>query len=357
MPSAPAQVVAASPRQASPAPRFLRALAGETLDRPPVWFMRQAGRYLPEYREMRAKAPDFIAFCLDPEAAAEVTLQPMRRFPYDAAIVFADILLIPRALGQAVWFEAGEGPRLGPLPPVEALRERVEGAAGELEAVCETLRRVRAALEPERALIGFAGAPWTVLTYMLQGKGGERDEAIAKAYADPAGTDALLAVLVEATARYLAAQAQAGAQALQIFESWAEGLAEDLFERLVLASHAALVARLRELGCDTPLIGFPRGAGALVERYAEEVRVQGVGLDTQATGALGRRIQAGGQAVQGALDPLLLRAGGPALSTRVTRLLEQWGSGPYVFNLGHGILPDTPIAHVEAVLAQVTGTR
>ncbi len=358
-PSAP-PAAAAIP---GPAPRLLRALAGETLDRPPVWFMRQAGRYLPEYREMRGRAPDFVAFCLDPQAAAEVTLQPMRRFPFDAAIVFADILLIPRALGQEVWFEAGEGPRLGALPPVEALRERVEGAAGELQPVCETLRRVREALEPGRALIGFAGAPWTVATYMLQGRGGERDGAIAKAYAEPERIDALLAVLTEATARYLAAQAQAGAQALQIFESWAEGLAEDLFERLVLAPHARLVARLRELGCGTPLIGFPRGAGALLERYAEDVPVQGVGLDTQTPALLGRRIQAGGpgagpgagKAVQGALDPLLLRAGGPALTRRVTRLLEQWGSGPYVFNLGHGILPDTPIAHVEAVLGQVTG--
>ena len=349
----------APPSDTPPAgrPRFLRALAGETLDRPPVWFMRQAGRYLPEYREMRARAPDFIAFCLDPEAAAEVTLQPMRRFPYDAAIVFADILLIPRALGQAVWFEAGEGPRLGPLPPLEALREHVAGAAEALDPVCETLRRVRAALEPERALIGFAGAPWTVATYMLEGRGGRRDEAIAKAYADPVGIDALLSVLVEATAHYLAAQGRAGAQALQIFESWAEGLAEDLFERLVLAPHQRLVARLRELGCDTPLIGFPRGAGALLERYAEEVETQGVGLDTQTPALLGRRIQAGGRTVQGALDPLLLRAGGPALSARVTRLMEQWGSGPYVFNLGHGILPDTPIPHVEAVLAQVTGVR
>ena len=352
---------ASSSASASPErPRLLRALADETADRPPVWFMRQAGRYLPEYREMRAKAPDFIAFCLDPQAAAEVTLQPLRRFPYDAAIVFADILLIPRALGQEVWFETGEGPRLGPLPAVEALRERVEGAAGALCAVGETLRRVRAELDREnrgRALIGFAGAPWTVATYMLQGRGGGRDAAIAQAYADPAAIDALLAVLVEATARYLVMQAQAGAQALQIFESWAEGLAEDLFERLVLGPHARLVARLRELGCELPLIGFPRGAGSLLERYAEEVEVQAVGLDTQTPALLGRRIQAGGRTVQGALDPLLLRAGGPQLSTRVNRLLEQWGSGPYVFNLGHGILPDTPLAHVEAVLAQVTGER
>ena len=344
---------------AAEAPRLLRALAGETLDRPPVWFMRQAGRHLPEYREMRARQPDFIAFCLDPEAAAEVTLQPLRRFPYDAAIVFADILLIPRALGQRVWFEAGEGPRLGELPSVEALRERVDGVAEALDPVCETLRRVRAALEPARSLIGFAGAPWTVLTYMLQGRGGGRDAAIAQAYAEPERIDALLAVLVEATARYLAAQGRAGAQALQVFESWAEGLAEDLFERLVLGPHARLVARVRELGCDLPLIGFPRGAGGLLERYAEEVDVQAVGLDTQTPALVGRRIQAGGpgvgKAVQGALDPLLLRAGGPALTRRVNRLLEQWGSGPYVFNLGHGILPDTPVAHVEAVLAQVTG--
>ena len=353
--SSPATLPPASPHAALPArPALLRVLAGERTVRPPVWFMRQAGRHLPEYRALRATAPDFVAFCLDPVKAAEATLQPMRRFPYDAAIVFADILLVPRALGQEVRFEAGEGPRLGPLPSVGSMRDLAVGAGGALCVVGETLARVRAALEPERALIGFAGAPWTVATYMLQGRGGERDAAIARAYAEPEATDALLEVLVEATAHYLVMQARAGAQALQLFESWAEGLAEDLFDRLVVGPHRRLLARLRALGCDLPVIGFPRGAGALLEGYAQAVPVQAVGLDTQTPAAFGRRLQAGGMAIQGALDPLLLRAGGPALDRRVEALLAQWGGGPYVFNLGHGILPDTPIPHVEQVLARVT---
>ncbi len=315
--------------------------------------MRQAGRYLPEYRALRATTPDFISFCLDPEKAAEATLQPMRRFPLDAAIVFADILLIPRALGQEVWFETGEGPRLGELPSLEVLSAHVEQAGEALSAVGETLTRVRAALEPERALIGFAGAPWTVLTYMLEGRSSDRSGARAMAYAQPGRMDALLDVLVEATWRYLAMQVSAGAQALVLFESWAEGLPQDLFERLVIQPHARLISRLREAGVTAPLIGFPRGGGSLVVEYAERVAVEAVALDTQASARLGQDIQASGRAIQGALDPQLLRAGGPALERRVDQLLEQWGSGPYVFNLGHGVLPDTPVAHVERVIRQV----
>ena len=336
-------------------PRLLRALAGETLDRPPVWFMRQAGRSLPEYRELRTRAADFIAFCHDPEMAAEATLQPMRRFPFDAAIVFADILLLPRALGQDVWFEAGEGPRLSPLPPIEALAREVEASTGRLADIGETLRRVRAQLEPERALIGFAGAPWTVATYMIEGRGSSREAARAFAHSDPQRLDALLEVLVEATARYLVMQARSGAQVLKLFESWAEGLAEDVFERVVVAPHAAIVEKLRAAGVTAPVIGFPRGAGALVEAYAEGVPVEGVALDTQAPAALGRRLQAQGRTIQGALDNLLLRQGGPALDARVDQLLDQWGQGPYIFNLGHGVLPDTPIAHISRVVERVTG--
>lgn len=338
-------------------PVFLRALRGETLERPPVWFMRQAGRYLPEYRALRAQAPDFIAFCLNPEMAAEATLQPMRRFGFDAAIVFADILLLPQALGQKVWFESGEGPRLGALPPVEAMREKAEGAGEALAQVGQTLGLVRAGLEADRALIGFAGAPWTVATYMLDGEAraigkGERAAARTHAYAEPDKVDALLAVLVEATAHYLKMQADAGAQALQIFESWAEGLPDDLFERLVLRPHQALVRRVRELGVTAPLIGFPRGSAALVEDYARQVDIQAVGLDTACPLEVGRRVQAV-KPIQGALDPLLLRAGGAALDRRVDQLIAAWGHGPWVFNLGHGILPDTPIAHVEQVLSRI----
>ena len=336
-------------------PRLLRTLAGERTSRPPIWLMRQAGRYLPEYRALRATTPDFIAFCLDPKKAAEATLQPMRRFPLDGAIVFADILLIPRALGQDVWFEAGEGPRLGALPELGVLRDHIEQVAEALSPVGETLSRVRAALEPDRALLGFAGAPWTVLTYMLEGRSSDRTAARTAAYADPERIDALLNVLVEATWRYLAMQAKAGAQVLVLFESWAEGLSEDLFQRLVVEPHRRLIDRLRHAGVTTPVIGFPRGAGALVEGYAHRVDVQGVALDTQASAELGQRVQAMGKVIQGALDPLLLRAGGPALDARVDRLMEQWGDGPHIFNLGHGVLPDTPVSHVEQVIARVTG--
>ena len=336
---------------------FLRVLSGERQSSPPVWFMRQAGRYLPEYRALRATAPDFIAFCLNPEMAAEATLQPLRRFPFDAAIVFADILLIPGALGQEVWFEAGEGPRLGALPEIAAMRPRVEDAGRALSQVGETLTRVRSELTPDKALIGFAGAPWTVATYMLDGVArtigkGERANARTYAYAEPEKVEALLEVLVEATAWYLKMQASAGAQALQIFESWAEGMPDDLFETLVLKSHQKLVARVRELGVTVPLIGFPRGSAALAERYAGEVDVQAVGLDTACPLEVGRRVQAI-KPIQGALDPLLLRAGGERLDRRVDQLLQAWGDGPWVFNLGHGILPDTPIAHVERVLGRI----
>lgn len=317
--------------------------------------MRQAGRSLPEYRELRARAGDFIAFCHNPEMAAEATLQPMRRFPLDAAIVFADILLIPRALGQDVWFEAGEGPRLGELPPIEALRDQIEASTGRLADIGETLSRVRAELEPERALIGFAGAPWTVATYMLEGRGSQREAARTYAYQNPEKLDALLEVLVESTARYLVMQAKAGAQVLKLFESWAENLAEDMFARIVIGPHKAIIEKVRAAGIDTPFIGFPRGAGALVQNYAGQVPVQAVALDTQASAELGRNIQAGGKTIQGALDNLLLRAGGPALDARVDALIEQWNGGPYIFNLGHGVMPDTPIEHIERTLRRVTG--
>jgi uroporphyrinogen decarboxylase len=287
---------------------------------------------------------------------AKATLQPMRRFAFDAAIVFADILLIPMALGQAVWFEAGEGPRLGRLPELSVLRGHLDEIELTLAPVAETLRLVRGALEPERALIGFAGGPWTVATYMLEGRGGDRVGARSAVFSDPDRVDRLIDVLVEASARYLGMQVRAGAQVLQLFESWAELLPEDVFEQVVTAPHARIVARLREMGVHAPVIGFPRGAGALVEDYATGANVQGIGLDVQAPADLGRRLQAEGLAIQGALDPLLLRAGGPLLDARVERLLDQWGEGRYIFNLGHGVLPDTPIENIERVVRRVTGS-
>lgn len=338
-------------------PLLLQVLSGQTPPRPPVWFMRQAGRFLPEYRALRATTPGFIEFCLDPQKAAEATMQPMRRFGFDAAIVFADILLIPRALGQEVWFEAGEGPRLGALPELARMRELAPAAGEALKSVGQTLSIVRGELEPERALIGFAGAPWTVATYMLDGEArtigkGERAQARAYAYRDPEGVDALLAILVEATAHYLKMQADAGAQVLKIFESWAEGLPDDLFDRLVLKPHQALVARVRELGVTQPLIGFPRGSAALAEDYARQCGVQAVALDTACPLPVGQRVQAI-KPVQGALDPMLLVQGGAALDQRIDALRAAWGQGPWIFNLGHGITPDVPIAHVEQALRRI----
>jgi len=335
-------------------PLLLRALAKERLVRPPVWLMRQAGRYLPEYRALRAEAKDFVAFCLDPEMAAEATLQPMRRFALDAAIVFADILLLPLALGQKVWFEAGEGPRLGPLPDNTALAREMDTAMGVLAPVAETLANVREALEPHRALIGFAGAPWTVATYMIEG-GGSRDRAKARAlvYDDPGRVDGLIEILVETTAQYLALQAAAGADVLKLFDSWTDNLPEDEFERLVIGPHAAIVRRLRQLGVSTPVIGFPRSAGVLVEGYAARAGVDAVALDVQAPLAWGRSLQKT-VPIQGALDPLLLRAGGEALDRRVDALLNAWGGGPYIFNLGHGIVLDTPVENVARLVERVT---
>lgn len=338
-----------SPKVLAP---ILAALAGETLTSPPVWFMRQAGRSLPEYRALREEAADFIAFCFNPKMAAEATLQPMRRFPMDAAIVFADILLLPIALGQKVWFEAGEGPRLGELPSLAQMERGIEGAAEFLAPIGETLTRVRSELEPERTLIGFAGAPWTVATYMLEGKGGDRAKVRTLAYTDPEKVDALIDILVEATARYLAMQEKAGAQVLKLFESWAEHLSEDMFERLVIGPHSRIVKRLRELGVKAPVIGFPRGAGTLVERYAHKAGVDCVALDETAAGHFGRRLQER-VTIQGALDNLLLRAGGPALDRRIEQLRMNWGDGPWIFNLGHGVLPDTPIAHIEQALRAI----
>ena len=338
-----------------PRPLLLRALSGEVLPRPPIWFMRQAGRYLPEYRALRSQVKDFISFCLNPVMAAEATLQPMRRFPLDAAIVFADILLVPLALGQKVWFEEGEGPKLGPLPGISELEVSLDGALALLAPVGETLADVREALDPDRALIGFAGAPWTVATYMIEG-GSSRDRAKARAlaYEDPARIDALIEVLVEATARYLTLQAASGADVLKLFDSWSDNLPEDLFERLVTSPHARIVKRLRDAGVTQPVIGFPRGAGALVENYAERAGVDAVALDVQASADLGRRLQ-GRLTIQGALDPILLRSGGKALDERVEQMIAQWSGGPYVFNLGHGILPDTPIEHVARVISRVAG--
>jgi uroporphyrinogen decarboxylase len=340
---------------AAPPNRFLRTLAGQAQETPPIWLMRQAGRYLPEYREIRAQAASFLDFCYTPRLAAEATLQPIRRFGFDAAIVFSDILVVPDALGQAVSFESGEGPRLAPIESragLAALRETLD--FGRLEPVFETLDRVRASLTDDIALIGFCGAPWTVASYMVAGRG-TSDQAPARlfAYREPALFSELIALLVEVSADYLVRQLQAGAQAVQIFDSWAGVLPVAELERWCLAPLRALVAKVRAHAPDAPIIAFPRGAGAALTTFADIDGLAAISLDTAvapawAAGALPRRL-----ALQGNLDPLALLAGGDRLDEGVDRILEDIAGAPHIFNLGHGILPETPIEHVEQLAARV----
>lgn len=333
----------------------LQVLDGMTVSQPPVWFMRQAGRYLPEYRALRATTSSFVEFCLNPEKAAEATLQPIRRFGFDAAILFSDILMIPLALGQDVAFAAGEGPVLGELPALEVMRDKA-GLAGEaLSNVGETLKLVKQELGPQTTLIGFCGGPWTVLTYMLNGrKAHDRSLIRAFVYDDPGHVQAVMDIVVEASAQYLLMQAQSGAQVLKIFESWAEGFPDPYFDTLIIEPHIKLIKRVRELGVTLPIIGFPRGAEARCRDYLDRVPVDALALGTATPLALGADLQKT-KPIQGALDPVVLRSGGPALDHAVGRILQAWGQGSLIFNLGHGIFPDTPIEHVERALNLIRG--
>lgn len=336
---------------------FLEVLAGKRIDPAPCWIMRQAGRYLPEYRELRRRAPTFLDFCYAPALATEAVMQPLRRFDLDAAILFSDILVVPDALGRNVRFLEGEGPKLDPL-----IEEHGAWALGDptrmvqrLGPVYETVERIKAALPGHVALIGFAGAPWTVATYMLQGEGGEKDRARRAAYARPAEVDALLSVLVEATAQHLAAQWRAGAEALQIFESWAEGLSPALFQRLVMDPTIALVARLKSLGVTAPLIGFPRGAGAAIGLYAAQSGVDAIGLDTSIDPAWAKGALPASMPRQGNLDPQLLVVGGEALQRGVKEVVAGFRESPHIFNLGHGITPEASPDNVAAMLRALRG--
>jgi uroporphyrinogen decarboxylase len=340
------------PRLESP---LLRALAGKPNDRPPIWLMRQAGRYLPEYREVRAKAGSFLELCRNPALASEVTLQPLRRFDLDAAIVFSDILIVPYALGQNVAFVEGEGPKLDPVSDGRAIARLNAGRVGEaLAPVYETVTRVVAALPETVTLIGFCGAPWTVATYMVEGSG-SKDQAAARlmAYREPETFQALIDLLVETSADYLLGQVKAGARVLQIFDSWAGSLPEDQFARWCIAPTKQLVARVKQEAPYIPIIGFPRGAGPLAETYARETGIDAISCDTSLPlDFIKDRLQTL-MPVQGNLDPLLLLAGGPALEARTRDIIATLGSGPFVFNLGHGIQPDTPIDHVARLVTQV----
>jgi uroporphyrinogen decarboxylase len=335
----------------------LQVLEGAVQSPPPVWMMRQAGRYLPEYRALREKAGEFLNLIFTPEYAAEVTLQPIRRFGFDAAILFSDILVVPHALGQAVRFAAGEGPRLEPLADGQALK-RLSGEVDQnmLAPIYETVALVKAKLDGGTALLGFCGAPWTVASYMVAGQG-TPDQAPARlfAYREPEAFAGLIDVLVEASAAYLVRQLQAGADAVQIFDTWAGVLPPEEFARWCIEPTRRIVAKVRAAVPGAKVIGFPRGAGAQLARYVEEIPLDAVGLDWSVDrGFVRDRVQSR-VAVQGNLDPLVLVAGGAALDRAVDAVMEAFAGRPFIFNLGHGIVPQTPIAHVERMLARVRG--
>lgn len=341
----------------SPTKPFIDVLFGQRQTIPPLWMMRQAGRYLPEYREVRAKAGGFLDLCFNPELAAEVTLQPIRRFGFDAAIIFSDILVIPYALGRSVRFEVGEGPRLEPLDDpakVATLATRVD--LGKLAPVFEALKIVRGALDPKVALIGFCGAPWTVATYMVAGHG-TPDQAPARmmAYRHPEAFAKIIDVLVDSSIEYLLAQLAAGADALQIFDTWAGVLPPAEFARWSTEPTRRIVEGVRAKVPDAKIIGFPRGAGALLPGYVEATGVSAVSIDWTAEPAFIRERVQSKVAVQGNLDPLVLITGGAALDRAVDDVLANFAQGLLIFNLGHGIQPETPIAHVEQMIKRVRG--
>jgi len=340
---------------------LLRTLRGENADQRPIWMMRQAGRYLPEYRALRERKGGFLPLVYDAEAAAEITLQPIRRFGFDGAILFSDILIVPYAMGQELEFLAGEGPHLSPRL-VDATLASLRAVPERLSPIYDTVARVREALDAQggsgRTLLGFAGSPWTVATYMVAGEGSrDQHEARAMAYRDPGAFQAIIDAIVAVTVDYLAGQIAAGAEAVQLFDSWAGSLAPREFARWVIAPNAAIVDQLRQRCPNTPIIGFPKGAGEKLVAYARETGVDAIALDETIDPAWAARELPVGLPVQGNLDPLLLLAGGDELDRQVTAILDALADRPHVFNLGHGIGQTTPIAHVEQVLAVVRRWR
>ena len=332
---------------------LLATLKGAKPAVPPMWLMRQAGRYLPEYRALRAEKGGFLALATDPVAAAEVTLQPIRRFGFDGAILFSDILMVPWALGQDLTFGPGEGPRLTP-PLVDHALSALERVPERLEPVYATCERVAAALPPETTFLGFAGSPWTVATYMVAGQGSkDQGETRGYAYADPGAFAAIIDAIVAMTIDYLARQIESGVEAVQLFDSWAGSLSPAQFERWVIAPNAAIVAGLRARCPEAVIIGFPKGAGGKLPAYARETGVDAIGLDETVDPAWADAVLPKGLPVQGNLDPLALLAGGEALDAGIDRVLAAFADRPHVFNLGHGIGQFTPIAHVEHLIHRV----
>jgi uroporphyrinogen decarboxylase len=338
---------------------LLRVLAGESLSVPPIWLMRQAGRYLPEYRKIRERAESFLSLCFNPQLAAEVTLQPIRRFGFDAAIIFSDILVVPHALGQRVSFEVGEGPRLDALSEPDALsrlRPTIDHAV--LAPAYETIARVKSELPPAVALLGFCGAPWTLATYMIAGRG-TADQLPARmfAYHYPQAFAELIDRLVDASSDYLIRQFKAGADAVQIFDTWAGILPDDEFDKWCIDPIGRIVAKVRSRIPAARIIGFPRGAGTRLGRYLAGVPVDAIGLDWMVERSYARDYVQKRRAIQGNLDPLALLAGGDTLDRAVDVILEAFGEGAFIFNLGHGVVPDTPVAHVEQLVARVRRMR
>jgi uroporphyrinogen decarboxylase len=335
---------------------LLAVLRGERRDPPPLWMMRQAGRYLPEYRALRAEKGGFLDMAYDPEAAAEITLQPLRRFAFDAAILFSDILVVPHAIGQDLTFVAGEGPRLAP-PLADCALGDLEPVMERLSPVYGTVARVKAELDPQTTFLGFAGSPWTVATYMVAGEG-SRDQASARimAYADPEAFGAIIERIEAVTIEYLSGQVEAGVDAVQLFDSWSGSLSPEQFDRWVIAPTQRITAALKSRYPDLPVIGFPKGAGAKLVRYAEMTGVDALGLDETIDPDWAHQVLPSGMPVQGNLDPMALLAGGDRLDQAVDRIKTALKDRPHIFNLGHGIDRTTPIANVERMLARVKGS-
>ena len=334
---------------------LLAVLRGERRDPPPMWLMRQAGRYLPEYRALRAQKGGFLDLAYDPESATEITLQPLRRFAFDGAILFSDILIVPHAIGQELRFVAGEGPRLSP-PLSEATLDGLKPVMERLKPIWATVRRVKAVLAPETTFLGFAGSPWTVATYMVAGQGSrEQAEARTLAYLDPGKFDAIIRRIEAVTLDYLSGQIEAGVDAVQLFDSWSGSLAPAEFERWVIAPTVRLVEELRARHPGVPIIGFPKGAGGKLGAYARETGVDAVGIDETVDPVWAARELPSKLPVQGNLDPLALIAGGETLRDATMRILDAFADRPHIFNLGHGIQQTTPIAHVEQLVEWVKG--
>lgn len=336
---------------------LLRTLRGENLPARPIWLMRQAGRYLPEYRSLREQKGGFLALVYDTDAAAEITLQPIRRFGFDGAILFSDILIVPHAMGQELQFLAGEGPHLSPAL-VDARLDSLHAVPERLGPIYQTVAKVRAALGSERTLLGFAGSPWTVATYMVAGEGSrDQHDTRAMAYRDRSMFQAIIDAITQTTITYLTGQISAGAEAVQLFDSWAGSLAPSEFERWVIAPNAAIVGALKARFPEVPVIGFPKGAGEKLPAYARETGVDAVGLDETIDPLWAARALPASMPVQGNLDPLALLAGGEELEVRTQAILDAFADRPHVFNLGHGIGQYTPIAHVERLLSLVRSWR